>query len=151
MKTSTYHLLTLSLALILITPITAQAFKMVPMSVKVSPSGRGASETFVVDNNAANPIAVEMKVFIRSMTEAGEDILTESKDDFIIFPEQMVVMPGESQSVRLRWIGQEPDKERAYRLVAEQLPLNLEEEVIDGGRINVVFRYVASVYAPEFI
>ncbi|EDM67762.1 hypothetical protein PE36_17395 [Moritella sp. PE36] len=146
MKTLTYHLLMLSLALTLIIPITAQALKMVPMSVKMSPSGRGANETFVIGNSGAKPVAVEMKVFIRSMTEDGEEVLTESEDDFIVFPEQMIVMPDQSQSVRLQWIGQEPDKELAYRLVAEQLPLNLEEEVVDGSRINVIFRYMASVY-----
>jgi fimbrial chaperone protein len=146
MKFSTYQFLVLCLVAVLITPVTAHAFKLVPMSVKMTPSGRGASETFIVDNNAAKPIAVEMKLFVRSMTEEGEDILTESEDDFVVFPAQMIVMPGQSQSVRLQWIGPEPDKELAYRLVAEQLPLSLEEEVIDGGRINVLFRYVASVY-----
>ena len=131
----------------LIAPVTTYAFKLVPMSVKMTPSGRHAMETFIVDNNGANPIAVEMKMFVRSMTETGEDVLTESEDDFIVFPAQMIVMPGQSQSVRVQWMGtKEPDAELAFRLVAEQLPLNLEEEVIDGGRISVLFRYVASVY-----
>ena len=146
MKNSAFHFLLFCLVVALITPVTAHAFKLVPMSVKMTSSGRGASEIFVVDNSGAKPIAVEMKIFIRNMTEEGEDVLTESEDDFIVFPAQMIVMPGQSQSVRIQWMGQEPDKELAYRLVAEQLPLNLEEEVNDGGRINVVFRYVASVY-----
>lgn len=147
MKQFTYNFVLYSLIVALLTPVTAQAFKLVPMSVKMTPSGRGATKTFVVDNSGAKPIAVEMKMFVRSMTEEGEDVLTESEDDFVVFPSQMIVMPGQSQSVRLQWLGQQdPEKELAYRLVAEQLPLNLEEEVIDGGRINVVFRYVASVY-----
>ena len=147
MKNSAYHFLLCGLVVALITPVTAYAFKLVPMSVKMAPSGRGATESFVVDNSGAKPIAVEMKVFVRSMTEDGEDILTEEEDDFVVFPSQMVIMPGESQVVRLQWLGQQdPERELAYRLIAEQLPLNLDEEVIDGGRIYVLFRYVASVY-----
>ena len=147
MKNSAYHFLLCGLIVALITPVTAYAFKLVPMSVKMAPSGRGATESFVVDNSGAKPIAVEMKVFVRSMTEDGEDVLTEEEDDFVVFPSQMVIMPGESQVVRLQWLGQQdPERELAYRLIAEQLPLNLDEEVIDGSRINVLFRYVASVY-----
>lgn len=147
MKYSTYTFLFLYVMVALLTPITAHAFKLVPMSVKMTPSGQGTTATFVIDNSGAEPIAVEMKLFIRNISEDGEDILIETEDDFILYPAQMIVMPGQSQSVRLQWIGQRQlDKELAYRLVAEQLPLDLEEELTEGGRINMMIRYVASVY-----
>lgn len=147
MKYLMHNIFLYTLIIGLLMPNAAYAFKLVPMSVKMTPSGRGATESFVVDNSGAKPIAVEMKVFVRSMTEDGEDLLTEDEGDFVVFPSQMVIMPGESQAVRLQWLGQQdPEHELAYRLIAEQLPLDLDEEVIDGGRINVLFRYVASVY-----
>lgn len=47
----------------------------------------------------------------------------------MVFPEQIVLQPGESQSVRVQWSGDSvPATEVAYRLMAEQLPIDLGTE-----------------------
>ena len=147
MKNSTINIVLYTVIFSLFMPASVYALNLVPMSANLASSGRGSTAVFVVDNSGGKPIAVEMQIFGRSMTEEGKDILIEVDDDFVIYPSQMVIMPGESQSVRLRWIGlNDIVHEQAYRFVAEQLPIDLDEEVIDGASLKVLFRYVASVY-----
>lgn len=128
-------------------PAICNAFQLSPMSVEMTPTGMRAMSTFIIDNNGAHAIPVEISIFSRSISESGSDILIESDDDFIVYPVQLILMPGKSKSVRLQWIGpQYLDKERAYRMVVKQLPLNLEKAAVDGAQISMLFSYVASVY-----
>jgi fimbrial chaperone protein len=49
--------------------------------------------------------------------------------------------------VRVKWLGTpKPEKELAYRILAEELPVNLEKEKQTGARINMLIRYLGSVY-----
>ncbi len=130
-------------------PASVWAFSLSPMSANLSSSGGGSSKVFIVDNKGGEvPIAVEMQIFGRSMTEQGVDVLVEVDGDFVVYPSQVVIMPGESQSVRLQYIGpRDMVDEQAYRFIAEQLPIDLGGETTgDGFGVKMVFRYVASVY-----
>ena len=79
----------------------------------------------------------------------------DAEDEFMVYPPQILLQPGETQTIRITWLG-DPEllSEQAYRLITEQLPVNLgnEEEVSSGIRIDItaLYRYVASVYvAPR--
>src|SRR5690606_21838378 len=55
--------------------------------------------------------------------------------------------PGQIQTVRAQWAGDDnPSGELSYRILAEQLPVDFSRERATGGRINVVLRYLGSVY-----
>ena len=134
--------------LILAAAAPALAFEMTPLELGLDPAGRKSAGSFRIVNIDARPIAVEVGVFTREMTDEGSDILRPADDDFIVYPPQMIVMPGQTQTLRVQYVGDPVDGvERAYRLIAEQLPIDLgDERDRDGGSITLLVRYVASLY-----
>ena len=125
----------------------AQAITLVPLDRGFTPSGLGSTQTFTVTNTGKQPAAVEITLMSRELDSEGQDILAEADDDFTVFPAQMVLQPAQAQTVRVQYVGP-PNltTERAYRLIAEQLPIDLGDSQQDGGRINVMMKYVASLY-----
>ena len=125
----------------------AMAFRLVPIEMEFAPAGRGATQTFRLENDTADPVAVEIRMMSRRMTEQGEDQLEDAADKFTVYPEQVVLQPNQSQSVRVQWTGEaNPAKELAFRLVAEQLPVDLGRAPPQGGQVRLLVRYVASLY-----
>ncbi|WP_207476684.1 fimbrial biogenesis chaperone [Arenibaculum pallidiluteum] len=129
----------------------AQAFRLVPIEIEFAPSGRGATQIVRVENDRSDPAAIEIRMMGREMTADGEDRLTPADDSFVVHPAQIVLMPGQGQSVRVQWAGPSaPDRELPFRLVAEQLPVDLGAAPPQGGQVRLLVRYVASVYvAPQ--
>lgn len=129
----------------------ALAFRLTPIEMEFAPAGRGATQIFRVENDRAEPAAIELRMFARAMEPDGADRLTPADDAFVVYPEQIVLMPGQSQSVRIQYMGEaSPRAELAYRLVAEQLPVDLGGGGPQGGQVRLLVRYVASVYVmPE--
>lgn len=126
---------------------SAHAFALVPMVQEFAPSGRGANQAFRVENESAKTIAVQISMKTREMSPVGKEINQDAEDDFIVYPAQLLLKPKEVQTVRVKWIGNsKPDKELAYRIVAEQLPVNLSKEPDSGVKINIMTRYIGSVY-----
>lgn len=140
-----------TLAVLLFAPAAAEAFKLTPIEMTFEPSGRGATRTFQITNAHDQPIAVEIRLSAREMTLSGEDRLSDAEDFFAVFPAQAIVLPGKSQTVRVQWLGDPaPERELAFRLVAEQLPIELTRETSDGARLKLLVRYIASLYiAPR--
>ena len=133
--------------LLCLAPLPAAAFRFIPFTADFDPSGPGANQTFRVENNSDAQIAVEVTVFRRLMNLDGSDELTEAEDDFVVFPTQIVLEPERSQIVRVQWIGNpEPEQELAYRIIAEQLPVDLEPSEGSGGSVRILVRYVGSIY-----
>ncbi|MBP2313877.1 fimbrial biogenesis chaperone [Azospirillum soli] len=125
----------------------ASAFRLVPIEMEFAPSGRGATQIFRLENDTAEPVAIEVSLMTRRMTEQGEDQLEPAGENFAIFPEQIVLQGNQSQSVRVQWMGNaNPSQELAFRLVAEQLPVDLGKAPLPGGQVRLLVRYVASVY-----
>lgn len=125
---------------------TAHAFKMTPIEVTFEPTGSGAIRSVVLQNPSETPAAVEMTVHARAMDPAGEDTLTLDEESFLVIPSQVILMPGTEQVVRLQWLGGPTEQERPFRLIAEQLPIDLGDAAADGGRMRLLVRYVASLY-----
>jgi fimbrial chaperone protein len=86
----------------------------------------------------------------RSITKRGEEKLSPEKQDFIIAPPQTILDPGEQQVVRLQYVGPASlTSEAAYRLIADPVQVRKPEQM-DGTKVNILFRYEASVYVtPE--
>lgn len=117
------------------------------MAMDFKPSGRGANRTFRVENDSAETIAVQVSMKTREMAPDGKETHRDAEDDFIVYPSQIVLKPKGVQAVRVKWIGNaKPDRELAYRIVAEQLPVNLSKQPEEGVKINILTRYVGSVY-----
>lgn len=131
----------------LLTAGSADAFRLVPIEMELEPSGRGATQIFRVENDNRDAVAIEIKILARQMGMNGEDVLTETGDEFVVFPEQMILQPGENQSLRVQWVGDpKPERELPYRLIAEQLPIDIGKAPANGGQVRLLVRYVASLY-----
>ena len=127
--------------------LPAAAFKLTPIEMEFAPSGRGATQTFIIENPGAAPEAIELRTFTRDMDATGEDVLVEDIDNFVVFPAQVILQPGQEQAIRVQWIGDPaPSRELAYRLIAEQLPIDLGEAQEEGGQMKLLVRYIASLY-----
>jgi fimbrial chaperone protein len=125
----------------------AQAMSFTPIEMDFTPSGRGATQVFRLENTTAEPVAVEVSVKARAMRPDGEDELTDADDQFTVFPAQVVLQPGQVQTIRAQYTGPATiDRERAFRLIAEQLPIELGQAAGNGGRMRLLVKYVASVY-----
>jgi fimbrial chaperone protein len=127
-------------------------FKLNPISRVFEPAGAGATQSYQIINDSAEQIAVELSMVKRKISLEGEETTEKADDDFLVFPSQIILPPQGVQSVRVTWLGNpNPEKELAYRLVAEQLPINLKKpepsapETTSGG-IKMMFRYMGSVY-----
>jgi len=134
-------------ALLMLPAGPAAAFRLIPIEREFAPSGRGATQIFEVQNDAAEPVAIDVQVLRRRMDETGQDVLEDAYDDWIVFPEQIILQPNERQSIRVQYAGTpNPDREVAYRLIADQLPIDIGRPPAQGGQVRLLVRYVASIY-----
>lgn len=140
-----------SAVVLLFVPAPAEAFKLTPLEMLFAPAGRGATQTFQITNAHDQPIAVEIRIAARDMNLKGEDLLSDAENSFVVYPAQAIVLPGKSQTVRVQWIGDpSPKHELAFRMIAEQLPIDLHRKPTEGARLRLLVRYIASLYvAPR--
>lgn len=136
---------------LLITASTISAFSFSPIIKEFEPSGRGSIQTFRIKNDNEDPIAVQVTMMTRNMIASGEEINSDASDLFTVYPHQLILQAQESQSIRVQWRGSEIiQSELSFRIVAEQLPVNFNKESTNNGQLNIVYRYVGSVYiVPE--
>ena len=133
---------------LLILSVKAFAFRLEPMVADFAPSGSGAIKTFRVDNDGKEKLGVKIQAFVRQIDENGKETMVESKD-FKIYPDQLSLSASDSRAVRVTYTGpQNIDQERAYRIVASQLPVSFKEESQKTG-IKFLYQYVASAYVTS--
>ena len=123
----------------------ASAFQIVPISQDFDPSGRGANQTFQVENDRQEAVTVTIAMAKRVVDKDGRETL-EPTEDFTLFPTEIVLQPKTSRIVRAKWIGDpSPKTELAYRIIAEETPLNMRRET-PGASVFLTIRYVGSSY-----
>jgi fimbrial chaperone protein len=138
--------------LLAVLPSSSQStFQLSPMLVNFLPSGQKATQSFLVKNSSKNSTAIQIRMVKREMDLDGKEINTNADDDFIFYPPQILLNAGESQSVRVTWVGDaSPSKELSYRIIAEQLPIDLPETTQTQGKtavaVKVLFQFMGSVY-----
>ncbi len=132
------------LALMLSWP--ASAMKVTPFKVRLEPTGYQSSQLFVIANDSDRKIAVELSAQTRDVDNDGRESNRDASDVFSIYPSQTIVEPHSTKSVRVQWTGKEAvTHEQAYRLIAEELPVDLDP---DGGSSAVRFlvQYRCALY-----
>jgi fimbrial chaperone protein len=127
-------------------------YSMTPLITILEPSKNITSAEVVIKfekGDAKIPIAVELKVKGREVSRDGSKIIyweDKSTDNFVVYPSQIVLLPGESQRVQIKWVGDAiPKKEIAYGLIAEQAPVKLGDEenarIKAEGRLIMLLKY----------
>lgn len=131
--------------------LNSYAFKFSPMSTSIGISENKNSTLFYLENDSDQPIAVTATLLKREMDLEGVESNQKVGDEFSLYPSQLIIPPNEKRSVKVTWIGKTvPVSELSYRLVAEQLPIDLDKNKKQKASIKVLLRYVAALYVtPE--
>lgn len=129
--------------------VPSHAFQFKPITVDFTPTGKNATRSFLVSNEGKKSIAIQITVMSREVDLDGNEV-REEVEDFIVYPSQLILLPGDAQTVRVSWAGSpNPSKELAYRIIGEQLPIFVEEEApsnTSSGQFNIAMRYVGAIY-----
>lgn len=141
----------LSFFLVLLGVQPAFAFKLLPISRTFAPTGSAATQSYQVVNDSDERLAVQISTVKRQMDLAGKESYQPADDDFLVYPPQILLEPQKTQTVRVTWLGDpQPAKELAYRIIAEQMPINLEKpkdnQTQPVGQVKVLLRYLGSIY-----
>src|SRR5712691_4500356 len=125
----------------------AQAFRFSPFRAKFEPSGSESNQLFQVENNTAVPATVQIRIAERRIDVDGGETMRDNEKDFAIYPAQMILPPQSTRSVRVQWIG-DPNlkEERAYRIIAEQLPVNLSKETPKSSSVKILVSYHGALF-----
>lgn len=125
----------------------ADAFRFSPFRAKFEPSGDGANQLFTVENNTDKPTSVQIRITTREVDVDGGEKNVDVEKDFVIYPAQLVLNPHASRSVRVQWVG-DPNlkEEKAYRIIAEQLPVNLDKDRPKGSAVKVLVTYRGALF-----
>lgn len=135
--------LTLSVAVVQ----EAYALRFSPFRVKFEPSGAGANQLFTVENNTSAPASVQIRIVTREVDVDGGEKNADAEKDFAIYPAQMVLKPHATRSVRVQWLGDPKLKEeKAYRIIAEQLPVNLDKQKPKTSAVKFLVTYRGALF-----
>ena len=108
-----------------------------------------SAEVFLkFEGDVKRPVAVELKITEREVSIDGKKVIhTDSKkvsEKFIIYPAQVVLMPGETQRVQIKWVGDAiPKKEIAYGLIASEVPVKIGDEDEEREKVELRLYLVA--------
>ena len=135
-------------------PLRAGAYTVTPNLVALRPAGDESSAFLQLENKALKAAAVEITIQEHHKDIDGKTIGgKEADDDFIIYPSQLVMIPGDEIGVQLRWIGEPAlSAERAYTFVTREVPIPrkaAEEPEPSTGihvDITVLMNYEVRVY-----
>lgn len=132
---------------------SVSALQLIPMKFTLSPSGEASNTVVTVKNDSSEPEAVQLYVTTRNPDINGEENNIEDEDNFLIYPPQLILPPNSQRTIRISWIGSPLlAEEVAYRLIAEQLPVDLEvqskKEKDDKPalELKILFQYEAAFY-----
>ncbi len=138
----------LALSLMLSMAGTALAFEVTPMRAEMRSSGTRTTVTLRVQNPDRQPLPVEIYMERREVTPEGEQRFVRADGDFTVFPPQALVPPGQTQAVRVQYVGpRDLDTSRAYVANVSQVPVRPESG--ESG-VVLVYRFGAALYVvPE--
>ena len=108
------------------------------------------STLFYLENDSPQAIAVQLTLTKREMSEEGVESNPKINDELTVYPSQLIIQPNEKRSIKVTWMSKfVPTKEAAYRLIAEQLPIDLEKTKAKKASIKVLLKYVAALYVTS--
>lgn len=119
---------------------------MTPFIHEFKPSGPAASQLFKINNDAQSPIAVRIKILSRNVSTSGIETNKPAQSKFQIYPSQFILKANATKGVRLRWLGQKKlQKEAAFRIVVEQMPIDLTPEQSTTS-MKIIHKLVGAIY-----
>lgn len=126
------------------------SFKFNPMSQSLELGQKNKSAQFFVENDTSENLAIELSVRERKMDVNGKEELPQTSE-LSVFPPQMIIPPKEKRTVRVVWNGPAKlETEKAFRVIAEQMNLDVDKKTKKGSGIKIMMKYMAAFYiTPE--
>lgn len=122
----------------------AHAFQLSPVVAALEPTGPKAEQVYLLTNGSQKPAAIQFDVTTRQQRSDGSETRQAANNHFSVQPSQVVIPAGGTQKVKVKWQGGNVSREQAYRFIAKQVPVKLEQ----GGdiSINVVMTMEGALY-----
>lgn len=121
------------------------ALNFSPLVSTIDLDGSRARQRYTLSNPGREPVAVEVSAVTRQIDEYGMEHNSPT-DGLAVYPSQIVLDGGERQTVLVEWVGGEIESERAFRIIAEQVPVSFGDDGSSRARLRMSFRYVTSLY-----
>jgi fimbrial chaperone protein len=139
----------LVLGFVLLTTSLALAYDVSPMIYELAPSGPRSVQVLRIHNDSDRPITIELEAERRQFDEQGRESRTPADDDFILFPPQAVIPPGQTQAVRVQYVGpQALERSVMYTVTVKQVPVALPLNGPSGVQFVFNFSTVANIVPP---
>lgn len=122
--------------------IPAHSYEVSPMRMVLQPERGQNSGTISVNNIRDEDLLIEIQVFRRILSENGEQTLEPADDEFLVFPPQMRIAPGGSQSIRFQYLGALAGVSEAFVVQVTEVPVNRVEQT----GIQMVYNFGVAVY-----
>ena len=141
-----------ALALVGASAGAARAYRLEPMSRVLATSGSEATGAFELVNRGPTRVALQLSVATLERDASYAESNRPADDDFLVHPTELILAAGARQTVRVTWVGEpELPRERAYRLVVEQLPIHLLDPSAPppasaAGTVDLLLSYRASLF-----
>lgn len=119
-----------------------KAFELMPMIESFSDVGTNTEKFFQLKNTSEQPLPVEVFAKERIVEGYSREKLVDS-EDFFIFPPQIMVPPGKTQMIKVKYIGEPTETAKSYRLVFSQLPI---KDSIEQSSIKMLFQIGALAF-----
>jgi P pilus assembly chaperone PapD len=134
----------LVLAMLAATALTGavQAYEVTPMRVFLQPDRGQNSATITINNIREEPLPVEIQVFRRIVTADGEQVFEPADDEFITFPPQVQIPAGQSQAIRVQYVGTLGETAEAFVVQVTEVPVNK----LEGTGIQFTYNFGVAVY-----
>jgi fimbrial chaperone protein len=142
---------------LLAAPPHLHAYTVEPNLLVLGAGGSGSSAFIRLSNREPRPAAIEIMANEFTRDPDGRGVVGKPADDsFVIYPAQVILLPGDVVMVQVRWTGAaDPAGERAFTLSTREVKIparDVEPVQRDGARVtlNVLMNYDVRVYvAPR--
>lgn len=103
---------------------------------------------FMVENSSGETIPVIFKILTRKQNRDGSESNKET-NELSIFPPQMLLAGGQKKAVRVSYKGPVKfDQEKSYRVIAQQVPVNLDPSDKNAG-IKMLLKFQNALYVED--
>jgi fimbrial chaperone protein len=141
-----FKLIAAAFAGIAVLATAASAYRVTPLLIELADSGRERSGQLRVENTTDRPLTFEAYAIDWSISETGERNTADSGAPLLVFPPQAIVQPGETQVVRVEWVGGPVEQSQNFIVMIEQLPVDFTPEEAEGSGVQFLFNFGAAVH-----
>ncbi|HAN42765.1 MAG TPA: pilus assembly protein PapD [Sphaerochaeta sp.] len=123
------------------------AFQFSPLEQTFEPSGINTQKTYTIVNDSDDQIAIRLTVVKRDQDSEGNEVRSDASQEFLISPSSIIVNAQSTYVVRVQYRGASVvSTEKAYRLIAEQIPYSQGKSQTTQSMFNFLYVYATSLY-----